>query len=144
MPKPLRTQFIVADGSCARWVKRAGQAGQFVTETKIEAAARAAGHPQGVVFEGSTGRRFNVEERNDAVRRHRELFAQQIADLINEQAADQAFERLAVVAPARLLNAIRQRLTAVANAKLTGTLAKDLTGAPDHELGAWLHPLEMG
>ena len=144
MPRPLKTQFVIADGARARWVTQADRVDDFVTQSEIQAEARAKGHPQGAVFEGSTGRRFSVEEGRGAVSHHRELFAQQIADLLNRQAEARAFERLALIAPARLLNAIKQRLSGVASAKLAKTLAKDLTKTPDHELGAWLRRLEMG
>jgi protein required for attachment to host cells len=143
MTRPLKTQFIIADGSRARWVHRSDRADDFVTKTEITATERVRGHPQGVIFEGSQGRRFSVAERGGAVRHHRELFAQRIADLINSQASDRALERLAIVAPARQLNAIKERLSTTASAKLAKTLAKDLVRAPDHELGTWLRHLEM-
>lgn len=143
MPKPYKIQFVIADGARARWVTRSDHADDFVTDSEIKVEPRAAGHPEGVVFEGVAGRRFGVQERDDAARLHHERFAQDIADLINSQAAAQAFDRLAVVAPARLLNAIRERLSAAASERLVKTLAKDLTKTPDHELGAWLRRLEL-
>ena len=59
------------------------------------------------------------------------------------QAAQGAFDRLALVAPPRILSAIRDRMSVGASAKLARTLAKDLTKAPDHELGAWLGALDF-
>jgi protein required for attachment to host cells len=142
--KPLRTRFVIADGSRARWVSRSERADDFVTMKELKAASIAAGEPEGVVFEGGSGQRFNVEEKSDAVRMRHLRFAQEVADAINAEAAEREFDRLAVVAPARVLGAIRQRLSATANARLAKTLAKDLTKTPDHELGAWLRNLERG
>jgi protein required for attachment to host cells len=142
MTKPLRTQFVIADGGRARWVSRSAEADVFVTSKQLAAEPRPEGGPQGVVFESSAGQRFSVEERDSAVRAHRMHFAQTVADEINTEAARQAFDRLAVVAPARVLSAIRQRLSGLASARLARTLAKDLTKTPDHELGTWLRSLE--
>jgi protein required for attachment to host cells len=142
MPKPLRTRFVIADGARARWVRRSEAADDFTTMKQMEAEPAQTGGPQGVVFEGSTGQRFSVEERDSAARQHRLRFAQDVADTINVEAARGEFDRLALVAPARVLSAIRQRLSTVASARLAHTLAKDLTKTPDHELGAWLRRLE--
>jgi len=130
MLKPLRTRFVIADGARARWVRRSEGVDDFTTTREIAAAERPAGAPGGVVFE-SGGQRFNIEPRQSAAEAS-----------INAEAED--FDRLAVVAPARVLNAIRDGLSAAAGAKLARTLAKDLTKTPDHELGAWLRPLERG
>ena len=144
MTAHLRIQFIVADGARARWVRRSENADDFVTSKETKAEGRASGHPQGVVFEGTSGRRFTVEESQGAVRQHREAFARDVADAINAEAAQGAFERLAIIAPARTLSAITDHLTKVASALLVKTLAKDLSKTPDHEIGAWLRPLELG
>ena len=144
MPRHLKTQFVVADGARARWVKRSDRANDFVTEREIEAEPLPSGQPKGVVYESSAGRPFNVEERHDAVRQHHERFACKIAEVINAQAATEPLERLAVVAPSRVLSVINRRLSGVASAKLAKTLAKDLTKVPDHELGTWLRDLEFG
>jgi protein required for attachment to host cells len=143
MTNPLRTQFVIADGGRARWVNRSEVADDFVTRKQLAAESVHGGGPQGMVFEDSAG--FGVEERRDsAVRAHHMGFAQTVAEEINAEAEKQAFERLALVAPARVLSAICGRLSGVASAKLARTLAKDLTKTPDHELGAWLRSLEFG
>lgn len=144
MIKHHKIQFVVADGARARWVQRSKNADDFVTLKETKAERRAAGHPQGVVFEGVSGRRFTVEESQGAVRQHREAFAREVADTINADAAQGSFERLAIVAPARTLSAITHHLTTTARALLIKTLDKDLSKTPDHELGTWLRPLELG
>ena len=144
MIKPLRTQFVIADAAHARWVKHSEKADDFVTVDVLKAEDRPHGSPQGVVFEGSSGRRFTVEEADEARRAHHDAFAVLVAERINLEAAQGGFERLAVVAPARTLSAIEHHLSAEASAKLTRRLAKDLVKTPDHELGLWLRPLERG
>ena len=139
-----RIQFVVADGARARWVRRSETADDFVTINESKAEPKDGGEPQGVVFTGTSGRRANVAERQGAVREHREAFAREVADEINTRAAEGAFERLAIVAPARTLNAITEHLTTAASALLVKTLAKDLSKTPDHEIGTWLRPMELG
>jgi protein required for attachment to host cells len=95
-----------------------------------------------VAFEASSGRPSNIQERWTATRHRREAFAAQVAEAINAQATQGDADRLSLVAPARVLNAIERGLTAAARAKLSKTLAKDLTKVPDHELKSWLEPLE--
>lgn len=143
MPKPLRTRFVIADGARARWVRRSDTADDFTTVRELHARPAENGAPQGVVFASAHGQRFSVEERDSAVRMHRLRFAQDVADAINVEVAHGELDRLALVAPPRVLSAIRQRLSTAASARLAHTLAKDLTKTPDHELGAWLRRLEL-
>ena len=144
MIKPLRTQFVIADSSRARWVARSEHADDFVTVKELHASHQSHGHPTGVAFEGYAGQRFNIGERDAAVQQHRLHFANDVAEAINAESEAGETERLAVIAPARMLTAIRQRLGAQANARLAKTLSKDLTKTPDHELGDWLRRLEQG
>lgn len=142
--KPLATQFIIADGARARLVKRAGDAGDFVTTREMKADRRPSETMKGVVFDGATHRGYGVESRADAVQAHRTAFAQEVAEAINTEASHENLGRLAIVAPARTLSAITSHLSAAAKSKLAGTLAKDLTKVPDHALKEWLGPLELG
>jgi protein required for attachment to host cells len=142
--KPLRTEFIIADGARARWVKRAENADDFVTIKELKAGRRPQGKTKGVVFDSTTHRGYGMEARADAVLEHSAMFAKQVAEAINVDADRQDLERLVIAAPARTLAAISDHLSAAAKAKLAKTLAKDLTKTPDHELKDWLHPLELG
>src|ERR1700679_3293982 len=84
----LKLQFVVADGARARWVRRSAIADDFVTSKETKAERQSRGEPQGVVFEGTSGRRFTVEERRGAVREHREAFARASAKLVKTLAKD--------------------------------------------------------
>lgn len=141
MPHPLKTQFLVADGARARWIVR--RADDFVTLREQTAQPQRRRHPQGVVFASAAGQRFNVEARDDAMRRDKARFAEEIATAINDHDAAGDFDRLVIVAPARVLSVIADHLTTSARGKFIGSLAKDLTKVPDHELAAWLHTLEL-
>ncbi len=144
MTKPLRIQFVIADGARARWVRRSDHANDFVTTKDLLAEARQNGEPQGVVLESSSRQRFTVPESDQAVREHKARFPRQVAEAINTAAAQDEFDRLVVVAPDRTLSEIKQHLSQPASTRLTKTLAKDLTKTPDHELMTWLRPLELG
>jgi protein required for attachment to host cells len=141
----LKTLFVIADGAHARWVRRSQQASDaFATAREMKAKPLEQGHPLGAVFESSSGQRFSVQEGDEAVHRHHQAFAREVAEEINAEVAKGAIERLALVAPSHTLSALTEHLSAAAKAKLTGTLAKDLVKTPDHELGAWLRSLELG
>jgi protein required for attachment to host cells len=142
--RPLNTHFVIADGARARWVKRSDQADDFVTVRELVAGPEPRGEPDGVAFASRGGQRFNIGEKKDAIRQRKLRFAEEVAEAINAEAAAGGLERLAVVAPARMLGAIRQRLGPEASARLVQTLSKDLTKTPDHELGGWLRRLERG
>jgi protein required for attachment to host cells len=144
MTKPLRTQFVVADGSRARWVRRNETDHDFHTFREQHAKAEARGGPQGVVFESSTGRRATVTERDTAVKARQGRFPEEIAKAINAAVEAGEVDRLALVAPTRTLAAITRRLTGAAQALVCGSLAKDLSKVGDHELGHWLRSLELG
>ena len=144
MTKPLKTLFVIADGAHARWVRRSGDGRDFATLKVLEAEPRPHGHPQGVAFEGHTGRPANVEPRQDPAREQRVRFAADVARAINAEADAEDLDRLVVVAPARVQAALQQRLSGAARTKLAGVLAKDLTKTPDHELAGWLRAFEIG
>jgi len=126
MTKPLRLLFVIADGAHARLVRRAEDAGAFVTVLTLKAHAHSGGH--GRVAEGH----------DDAA------FARTVADAVNVETQTGRVDRLALVAPAHTLVAIQRGLTVLARGKVFRTLAKDLAKTPDHSLGDWLRPLELG
>jgi protein required for attachment to host cells len=136
-------QFVIADGSRARWVRRSERADDFVTVRELKAEPPTPGEPDGVVF-GSSGQRFNVSEKDAAMQRLRTRFAEDVAEALNAEAGRDPSEKIVVVAPERMLEAIQERLSGPARSRVIHTLAKDLTKTPDHELGRWLEPLERG
>lgn len=138
MTKPLRTLFLIADGGCARWVARDNETGDFRTLRERHAHDHAAHAYSGAVFESATGERHGVREPHESARRNAEMFAAEVAARL-----DGVDERLVIVAPPRMLNAIEAALPAAARKQLAGRLAKDLTKVADHDLARWLVPLEL-
>jgi len=126
MTKPLRIQFILADGVHARWVKRSENADDFATIRELKAHAHA------------NGARDHGDDHDHAA------FARQVAYAINAEVGAGHYDRLALIAPAHTLAAISQGLAPAARARLFRTLAKDLVQTPDHALADWLRPLEFG
>ena len=144
MTKPLKTHFLIADGAHARWVERSHDAADdFVTIKELKAEPHYRMAPTGVSFDSSSGRPSNIEPRTSVASHERDKFAAEVAEAINLKAADATYDRLSIVAPARVLAAIKKHLTAAASHKLGKTVAKDLTKVPDHELKTWLRPLEL-
>ena len=123
MTKPLRIEFVVADGDHARWVRRAETADDFVTVREIKAHAHSGGHAHGD---------------HD---HHAAAFARTVADAINAEAQAGREDRLALVAPARMMGALRADLSGPARALVVHEIDKDLTKVGNHDLDAWLrHP----
>jgi protein required for attachment to host cells len=143
MTKPLKTHFVLADGAHARWVERSHDADDFVTIRELKGEAHYRGAPTGVSFDSHSGRPSNIEPRTSQASHERDRFAAEVAEAINAQAVDATYDRLSIVAPARVLAAIKKHLTGAASRKLGKTIAKDLTKVPDHQLKAWLRPLEL-
>lgn len=143
MIKPLRALVVIADGEHARWVEPSDHGSGFVTVSRRHAHGHhAAGHPVGVVVEGAA--RSTTGDRDLASRKHHEAFGREIAETLNQEAAAGKFQRLALVAPARMRTAIASHLTGAAEAALIGSLDKDLTKTPDHDLSGWLNTLLFG
>lgn len=141
MPNSSHIQFVIADGSRARWVRRSDRADDFVTVREMKAEPPTPGEPDGVVF-GSSGQRFNVSEKDAATQRLRTRFAEDVAEALNAGAGQDPSGQIVVVAPQRMLQAIQERLSGPVRSRVIHTLAKDLTKTPDHELRRWLEPLE--
>jgi protein required for attachment to host cells len=143
MTKPLATQFIIADGARARWVKRSTHADDFVTERELASEPEPRGaEPAGGAFVSASGRPYFAARANVAPRRNHLRFVEQLTDAINAGIAQGGVERLAIVAPARMLSEISRGLSAPARARLAKTLAKNLAKTPDHQLMEWLRPME--
>jgi protein required for attachment to host cells len=137
------TRIFIVSGGAARWVERARDGNELVTLGEL--APTSAHTPQGPrngAFGHEPGQHRGPGDRHDAARR-RELFAREVAETINHQHARGEFERLGLVAPARLLRVIREHLVDGARTKLRFELPKDLSKHANHALRAWLHNPEF-
>jgi len=68
----------------------------------------------------------------------KELFAKKMAEILNQAAQKETFDRLVLVAPSKTLDASRKALGKTAREKTTAEINKDLTRVPIHELPAHL------
>jgi protein required for attachment to host cells len=131
MTKPLRLQFVVADGAHARFVHRVDAADDFATVRELRpGVTKAHVHAHGA------GGHDNAADNHDA-------FAREIAEAVNGAAASDQAAQFALIAPPPLLAAIRRHLSPVAAARVRHTLAKDVAKVADHALGEWLRPMEL-
>lgn len=144
MRKP-RIRILVASGARARWVEKAAGHGDLVTLGEFKADVLHARHgPPGVTFESGPGNlRHGIGEPKEADRR-RDAFAHKIAEALNQQDTRGEFDRLGLIAPVRLLRAVRKQLSDGVKAKVGFELPKDLTKHPNHELTAWIDHPEFG
>lgn len=134
-----KIHFVIANGDHARCVER-GEHG-FITLHEMSASEHyAPDHPRRVVQESATSARHGGNE-VDVQGRRREDFARELAEHLSNEAKAGKFERLALVAPARMLGALRDALTEPARSKLVKEISKDLTKVANHDLDEWLrHP----
>lgn len=141
--KTPRVQFLLADGTRARWVSR-NPVGDYTTRSEI-AAEEPELHPAGPgeAYESISPERHGLREPDELTRKRRLGFAIEVAGAVNAAARHGACEKIALVAPARMLGPITERLSPEARRKLCGTLDRDLVKTPDHELGPWLRPMEF-
>jgi protein required for attachment to host cells len=142
MHKTPRTHYLIADGARARMVTRKPGEQDLSTLTEI-AAEREHAHARegGAVFQRMGPGRSTPGEGSEVINRKRADFAGELAAMLGKEADKGAFDRLVLVAPARMLGLLQDRLPPSAKAKVTGTLARDLTKTPVHDLHRWLHEL---
>ena len=144
MHYPNRLLFVLADGAHARFVKRNAKTGAFVTVRELDGSRKLkslrrelrSGPAAGTSHESSSPTRHGVG-REDYLRQAKEAFVAEVA----REAADfaTAKDALVVVAPARLVSALREEL----GSRVAASLTKDLIKTPDAELGRWLEPVML-
>jgi protein required for attachment to host cells len=136
MHRAPKTRFLIASGAQARWVEHLPDLPDLVTVGQI-APTGVHHHTHGPAHVSSES-----ADRGEAAR-HLEDFARQIAEAVNRQARNGEFERLALVAPPRLLRAVREHLDGAVRTKICFELPKDLTKHSNHALRRWLHAPEI-
>ena len=96
------------------------------------------GGPPGRAFESSGGARHAFEPRLDPHLAAKRDFLVWLADWVDQNAGNDAFDRLALIAPTRALADLREALGPAARSRLVGVLAKDLVKVPDHDIPSHL------
>jgi protein required for attachment to host cells len=134
------TWVVVADGSRARLFFNQGPGkglhplpdGNISVEhppTREINADRA-----GRTFDSAGEGRHAKEPSTDPHRNSKRVFAQKVANRLEQGHRQNAFDRLVLVAPPQALGDLRASLDKGVRTKVSGELNKDLTHLKDHEL----------
>jgi protein required for attachment to host cells len=142
VPTPRNLLIVVADGEHARFI-RPGLDNALHSDAAFDSISAhkrsselGSDHPGASFHTGSPAAHAETP-RHDLHEMEKQKFARLIGDALNAAAARAEFDELVIVAPARVLSAIRNRLDVATRAMVVGALKKDLVKAPDHEL--WSH-----
>jgi protein required for attachment to host cells len=141
-----RTWYVVADGGRARILQkhdtRDGRDGRDGFDTQYEfvsADIHSHTHELGAERPGRTHESANaahhaVEPREDLHRTAKRKFVDELARVLNQANAQEAFDRLILVAPARALGELNHALDAATQQKVAARLQKDITHVPNADL----------
>jgi protein required for attachment to host cells len=139
-----RLWVVVADGEHARVLVAGKAPGDYATTyefTSKDAQRRAGefgGGAPGRAFESSGSARHAFEPRVDPHLAAKRDFLHWLADWVDQNAGNDAFDRLTLVAPSRCLADLREALGPAARSRLVGVLAKDLVKVPDKDVAGHL------
>ena len=138
--KAIRTWIVVADGAGARLFLNSGP-GKGLQElpegrmqTALETTRSQGSDRPGRVHDRMGDGRHAMEPRIDRHEQQKQRFARDLARRLDAAAGEKAFDRLILVAPPKLLGALRSLLGAAARRLVTGELPKDLMRAPQREI----------
>ncbi|GHH59472.1 MULTISPECIES: host attachment family protein [Gammaproteobacteria] len=127
MPQiPEGTLVVVADGGSARVFTNVGSDHRLVLKQQEELQVQALAE-QGVIGQGPAGAMpdgMSIAQLNEAT------FAKQLAEQLNEDALNNRYAHLVLVADPQTLGRIRPLLHKQAQQRLVMDLAKDLTNSP--------------
>lgn len=137
--KATTTWVLVADGARARFFRSEGWS------SGLAPALDDADHPSrpsreigsdrpGRVVESADGARHALAPRVDWHEYEKHLFAKSIAEILNEAATGERYDRLVLVAPPKTLGELRAALGKSARERLVAAIDKDLTKASLDEL----------
>ena len=142
--KHARTWYVIADGGRARILCKRDAQDAFDTQREfVSANVHRHTHEMGTdrlgrTHESATSARHAVEPRNDLHRADKKDFVDEVAKALNEANAQDAFDRLILVAPAHALAQLNHALDDATKRKVATWLQKDLTNVPNDGLAAHL------
>jgi protein required for attachment to host cells len=90
----------------------------------------------GRVYESVGHARHAVEPRSDPHTALEALFASQLATMLADHSAKEAFDRLVIVAPATMLGNLRRMIKPEVRNKIVAEIDKDLTRIPNNEIAS--------
>ena len=138
--KPVRTWILIADGARARIVKNTGPGRGVEADTKL--VFRNGHHKLQEIMADKPGRAFDSVGKGrhamafgaDAVREDELHFLQSLAERLEKEALADAYDRLILVAPPRVLGDLRPFLSKLVRKRIYEEIAKDLTQLPNDRL----------
>ena len=127
-----RIWILAADGARARIVVDPGSVigDEFVFIAERRKIREAIDSPAGRSFASVGRQRSRIEARNDPVREDEHEFACMLAGVLEEKRRQGLFDRLVIVAAARMLGELRQALSRELRTMVEAEIAKDLTRLP--------------
>lgn len=142
--KPKRTWILIADGGRARVLEATG-IGHGLHEVQASEAANPTppAHllgrsPPGRVYKSVGQQRHAVAPRQDPHQALETSFASQIAVRLDSALKSDAYDRLVLVAPARMLGDLRKAITPEVRKAVMAEVSKDLTKIPNNEIASHL------
>ena len=135
------TWVLVADGEKALLMENAGDADIPLLEVRRERRTQnPPTHAQGTDRPGrrsdGPGAQRSAMEETDWHRLEKERFAAQLAEMLYRRAHADRFDRLILVAPPRILGALRKELHKEVMARIVAEVPLDLTNHPVDEIAA--------
>ncbi|MCO5735365.1 MULTISPECIES: host attachment family protein [Stenotrophomonas maltophilia group] len=127
---PEGTLIIVADGGSARVFTNVGDENQLTLKQEGELRLQDISE-QGISGQGPAGavpKDMSISQLNEAT------FAKQVAEQLNEDALNNRYAHLVLVADPTTLGRIRPLLHKEVQARLLGDIAKDLTNSPVEDI----------
>jgi protein required for attachment to host cells len=148
MQKYGKIWFVLADGAQARILQRrsAEPRGFTVIVHEMSPEAQLSSHElatdrPGRSYESASPSRHAVDWKTDPHEAAKAQFERKVADLVNRAAEEGLFDALVMVAPPRVLGAMRKALSEQAKERLVLEEGKDLLKLPEHALTVRLSAL---
>ena len=138
------TWVLVADGTRARLFVQDDEGLKPALEEEFIGmnlpSRDIASDKQGRSFDSAGQGRHAMERPTDPHRHEKQVFASDIADLLDSARRNNAFDELVVVAPPRALGEVRAALGPEAGRRVVAEVAKDLTRLPKWRIVPHLRP----
>lgn len=138
--KHTRTWILVADGGRARILERTGKRQGMHLVAGSQALRNSPPYrdlgrdTSGRGYEPVRHTRLAVKPRSDPRTALEALFASQLATMLADHSAKEAFDRLIIIAPSTMLGNLRKMLKPEVRHKVVAEIDKDPTHIPNNEI----------
>lgn len=131
-----RTWILIADDSRARILEALGSGHGFFEHTVSGGWRQPAGGETAPPHEP-------VGERPSAVNALEALFASQLSAMLAGHLRNNAFDRLVLIAPARMLGKLRKMISPAVRERVIAEIERDLTEIPTGEISRYLNDVVL-